>query len=254
MNRNTRMIARLDIKGPNVIKGVHLEGLRVVGEPNEFALNYYEHGADELVFMDTVASLYGRNHLGEIIKKAAENIFIPMTVGGGIRGVNDALDILRCGADKIAINTSAVSTPSLIAEISNALGSQAVVLSVEAKMIADNKWEVYTDNGREATGLDVVGWVQKGESLGVGEILLTSVDKEGTRKGFDLSLISAVTAVVNIPVIASGGFGKPQDFLDVVREANADAVAIADAFHFNRYSIPEIREIARKGGLKLRDY
>ena len=254
MNRNTRMIARLDIKGPNVIKGVHLEGLRVVGEPNEFASRYYEQGADELIFMDTVASLYGRNHLGEIIKKAAENIFIPMTVGGGIRGVNDALDILRCGADKIAINTSAVLTPSLITEISNALGSQAVVLSVEAKMIADNKWEVYTDNGREATGLDVVDWVQKGESLGAGEILLTSVDREGTRKGFDLSLISAVTAVVNIPVIASGGFGKPQDFLDVVNDASADAVAMADAFHFNRYSIPEIREIARKGGLNLRDY
>ena len=208
------MIARLDIKGPNVIKGVHLEGLRVVGEPNEFALMYYEQGADELVFMDTVASLYGRNHLGEIIKKkAAENIFIPMTVGGGIRGVNDALDILRCGADKIAINTSAVSTPSLITEISNALGSQAVVLSVEAKMIADNKWEVYTDNGREATGLDVVDWVQKGESLGAGEILLTSVDREGTRKGFDLSLISAVTSVVNIPVIASGDLANPKIFL-----------------------------------------
>jgi cyclase len=200
--KRVRLIARLDIKGENLIKGVHLEGLRVIGSPSKYAQKYYNQGADELIFMDTVASLYGRNHLSEIIKLVAKDIFIPMTVGGGIRSVEDAVSILRCGADKVAINTAAVARPKLISEISYALGSQAIVLSIEAKRVGENKWEIYTDNGRESTGIDAIEWSIRGEKLGAGEILLTSVDYEGTRKGFDLDLIKAVTGSVSIPVIA----------------------------------------------------
>jgi len=184
--KNIRLIARLDIKGPNLIKGINLEGLRIIGSPNEYALRYYLQGADELIYMDCVASLYGRNHLSEIIKAAAHDIFVPITVGGGIRSVDDATKILRAGADKLAINTAAVATPGLITEISRRFGSQCMVLSIEAKQVGQDRWEVYTDNGRERTGLDVVEWAKLGVSMGAGEILLTSVDKEGTRKGFDV--------------------------------------------------------------------
>lgn len=252
--KNIRLITRLDIKGDNLIKGIHLEGLRVIGLPNEYALQYYRQGADELIFMDTVASLYGRNHLGEIIKSAAENIFIPMTVGGGIRSVEDAVEILRCGADKIAVNTAAVASPDLIKDISSQLGRQAMVISIEAKKIADNKWEVYTDNGRESTGLDVVEWSKKAVDLGAGEILLTSVDNEGTRKGYDIALIKAVTDVVSVPVIASGGMGKPDDLLDAVYEADAEAVAMADILHYKRATIGEIRGVAAAAGLGVRRF
>ena len=199
--KNVRLIARLDIKGPNLIKGIHLEGLRVIGSPNEYALRYYMQGADELIYMDSVASLYGRNHLGEIIKAAAHDIFVPMTVGGGIRSVDDATEILRSGADKVAVNTAAVIDPKLITDISRRFGSQCMVLSIEAKQVAQDRWEVYTDNGRERTGLDVVEWVKRGVSMGAGEILLTSVDREGTRKGFDIALVNAVSSEVGVPVI-----------------------------------------------------
>ena len=175
--RNIRLIARLDIKGPSLIKGIHLEGLRVIGSPNDFALHYYLQGVDELIYMDCVASLYGRNHLGDIIKAAAKDIFVPITVGGGIRSVNDATDILRLGADKVALNTAAVESPQLITSIARRFGNQCMVLSVEAKQINFDHWEVYTNNGRERTGLDVVEWVKKGVSMGAGEILLTSVDR-----------------------------------------------------------------------------
>jgi cyclase len=184
--RKIRLIARLDIKGPNLIKGVHLEGLRVIGSPNEYALKYYQQGADELIYMDCVASLYGRNSLEEIIQNAAKDVFVPMTVGGGIRSVEDATNLLRCGADKVAVNTAAVANPQLISGISQRFGSQCMVLSIEAKQVGPDKWEVFTDNGRERTGLDVIDWVKKGVDLGAGEILLTSVDREGTRKGFDI--------------------------------------------------------------------
>ncbi len=169
--KKVRLIARLDIKGPNLIKGVHLEGLRVIGSPNEFALKYYEQGADELIYMDSVASLYGRNHLGEIIKDAAKNIFIPMTVGGGIRSIEDATEILRSGADKVAINTAAVADPILITKLAQKFGSQCVVLSIEAKRKSSDSWEVLTENGRERSGLDVVEWAKQGSNYGAGEIL-----------------------------------------------------------------------------------
>jgi len=207
--RKTRLIARLDIKGPNLIKGIHLEGLRVIGSPNEYALRYYQQGADELLYMDCVASLYGRNNIGEIVRDAVKDVFVPLTVGGGIRSVNDANELLRCGADKVAINTAAVSNPELISEVARRFGSQCMVLSIEAMQVGVGKWEVFTDNGRESTGLDVIDWVKRGVDLGAGEILLTSVDREGTRKGFDIDLVQAVTQEVTVPVIASGGMGKP---------------------------------------------
>lgn len=252
--RNIRLIARLDIKGPNLIKGVHLEGLRVIGSPAEHALRYYQQGVDELLYMDCVASLYGRNHLGDIVRSAAKNIFVPMTVGGGIRSVDDATQILRAGADKVAVNTAAVANPKLIADIARRFGSQCMVLSVEAKQIGIGRWEVYTDNGRERTGLDVIEWVKRGASMGAGEILLTSVDYEGTRKGFDIELVRAVTSEVMVPVIASGGMGKAGDLVAVVHEGGADAVAMADILHYKRADICDIRTHARAAGLSVREY
>ena len=252
--RNVRLIARLDIKGPNLIKGIHLEGLRVIGLPAEHALRYYEQGVDELIYMDCVASLYGRNHLGEIVRSAAENIFVPMTVGGGIRSVDDATQILRAGADKVAVNTAAVANPQLITDIARRFGSQCMVLSIEAKQIGPERWEVYTDNGRERTGIDVIDWVKRGAAMGAGEILLTSVDREGTRKGFDIGLVRAVSAEVSVPVIASGGMGKADDLVGVVREGGADAVAMADILHYKRATVGDVRAFARAQGLGVRDY
>ena len=252
--RNIRLIARLDIKGPNLIKGIHLEGLRVIGSPNDFALHYYLQGVDELIFMDCVASLYGRNHLGDIIKAAAKDIFVPITVGGGIRSVNDATEILRLGADKVALNTAVVESPQLITSIARRFGNQCMVLSVEAKQINFDHWEVYTNNGRERTGLDVVEWVKKGVSMGAGEILLTSVDREGTRKGFDIELIKMVSSEVDVPIIASGGMGKPEDLLAVVKDGGADAVAMADILHYKRFEITDIRNVAKDFGLGVRNY
>ena len=251
--RNIRLIARLDIKGPNLIKGIHLEGLRVIGSPNEFALRYYQQGADELVYMDSVASLYGRNHLGDIIKAAAKDIFIPITVGGGIRSVDDAMEILRSGADKVAVNTAALANPQLIKDISRRFGSQCMVLSIEAMRKESGGWEAYTDNGRERTGMDVIEWVRKGVELGAGEILLTSVDREGTRDGFDVELVKAVTEEVSVPVIASGGMGKTDDLLNVVKEGCADAVAMADILHYGRDDLGNIRAVAKSAGLGVRD-
>jgi imidazole glycerol-phosphate synthase subunit HisF len=252
--RRVRLIARLDIKGPNLIKGIHLEGLRIIGSPNEHALRYYKQGADEMIYMDCVASLYGRNSLGEIVEKAAKDVFVPMTVGGGIRSVDDANHLLRCGADKVAINTAAVLNPNLISDVANRFGNQCMVLSVEAKMTGPNSWEAYTDNGREKTGIDVINWVKQGVSLGTGEVLLTSIDKEGTRKGFDIDLVRAVTREVSVPVIASGGMGKLEDLSDVVQFGNADAVAMADILHYKRATIGDIRSAAEAAGIELRNY
>ncbi|MDG2992382.1 imidazole glycerol phosphate synthase cyclase subunit [Candidatus Synechococcus calcipolaris G9] len=250
--RNIRLIPRLDIKGTNLIKGVHLEGLRVIGLPGDYAQRYYQQGADELIYMDCVASLYGRNNLSHIIENAAKDIFIPITVGGGIRSVEDANHLLRSGADKVAVNTAAVANPSLITEIAHRFGSQCMVLSIEAKQMSPDYWEVYTDNGRERTGLDVIDWVKQGVTLGAGEILLTSVDREGTRKGFDISLVRAITQIVTIPVIASGGMGKPEDMIDVVQHGDADAVAMADILHYDRSTLAEIRNIAKLAGIDVR--
>lgn len=249
---NVRLIPRLDIKGPNLIKGIHLEGLRVMGDPQEFAYRYYEQGADELLYMDVVASLYGRNNLSEIIKRAAENIFVPITVGGGIRSCDDVRHILRSGADKVAINTAAIANPGLITDVSRQFGNQCMVLSVEAKSLSPGKWEAYTDNGRERTGLDVIEWVQKGVDLGAGEILLTSVDHEGTRKGFDTELAKAVSEVISVPLIISGGMRDSDDMVNVVNNCKVDAVAMADILHYGRNDLVNIRNDALSAGLHVR--
>lgn len=251
---NTRLIARLDVKGPTLIKGVHLEGLRVLGDPQEYAKRYYAQGADELIYMDIVASLYGRSKLTEIVRRAAEDVFIPMTVGGGIRSIEDVRDLLGAGADKVAINTAAVHRPELIREVARRFGSQCMVLSIEAKQQGPGHWEVYTDCGRERSGLDVVEWARQGEALGAGEILVTSIDREGTRQGFDLELTRAITSAVGIPVIASGGMGKASDLVDVVTQGKADAVAMADVLHYERATLAELRQAAQSAGIQVRAY
>jgi imidazole glycerol-phosphate synthase subunit HisF len=253
VSKRCRLIARLDIKGPNLIKGIHLEGLRVIGDPGEFALKYYEQGADELIYMDSVASLYGRNNLTDIVKQAASSIFVPLTVGGGIRSVDDAYKILRAGADKVAVNTAAIANPRLISEIATTFGSQCMVLSIEAKFIRENKWESFTDNGREHTDLDVIEWAKKAVDLGAGEILLTSVDQDGTGKGFDINLVKAVSENVTVPVIASGGMGCLKDVVDVVLQGNADAVAMGMALHYNKTTLLDVRKAARQADIKVRE-
>jgi cyclase len=249
---NLRLIARFDIKAPNLIKGIHLEGLRVIGDPNDYARRYYEAGADELIYMDIVASLYDRNSLADIVERTSRDVFIPITVGGGVRSVDDARRLLRAGADKVAINTAAVKRPELISEMAQTFGSQCMVLSVEAKRNGNGTWEAYIDNGREHTGLDVIQWVRRGAELGAGEILVTSVDQEGTRKGFDVDLVRAVTAAVGIPVIASGGMGSFGHLQQVVEQGGADAVAMADVLHYGRMTLPDIRRDALAADLPVR--
>ena len=249
-----RIIARLDIKNQNLIKGINLEGLRVIGPPNKFAIKYFENGADELIFMDCVASLYNRNNLVEIIKEATKNIFIPITVGGGIRSIRDAEKLFASGADKIAINTRAINEPNLIKNLSRKFGSQAIVLSIEAKKVSESKWEAYTDNGRQQTGLDVIEWAKIGVDKGAGEILLTSIDMEGTGKGFDYELIKKVSETVNVPVIASGGFGKPADMVQAIKYGGADAAAIADSIHYNKFDLKKIRTEAINAHLDVRKF
>lgn len=249
---NVRLIARLDIKGPNLIKCVQLDGLRKMGDPNTFARRYYEAGIDELIYIDIVASLYERNSLIEIVRRTAKDVFIPLTVGGGVRSIDDAKALLRAGADKVAINTAVTKNPKLITEVARRFGSQCMVLSIEAKRTNEGRWEAYTDNGREHTGLDVVEWAKRGVELGAGEILLTSVDREGTRKGFDVELTRAVSSAVNVPVIASGGMGSVEDIVSVVREGQADAVAVADALHYGRMTAVEIRQGATQRGIPMR--
>lgn len=246
-----RLIARLDVKGENLIKGVHLEGLRVIGAPQDYARKYYEQGADEIIYMDIVASLYGRSNLVDIVRRTAHDVFVPMTVGGGVRSVKNVEELLRAGADKVAINTAAVERPDLISEVSRRFGSQCMVLSIEAKRHGSREWEIYTDCGRERSGIDAVEWAIKGVSLGAGEILVTSIDQEGTRKGFDSALINEISRKVNVPIIASGGYGQPEHLAQVV-QAGADAVAFADALHYERTNFDELRVASRSFGFKTR--
>lgn len=229
---NHRIIARLDIKGPNLVKGIHLEGLRVLGKPEEFARYYFENGADELFYQDAVASLYERNSLDEIIKKTAREIFIPLTVGGGLRTTDDIKKVLRAGADKVAINTAAIKNPAFIKEASRTFGSSTIVVAIECIKQNDGSYLSYTDNGREHTGVEVKWWAQRVEELGAGEICLTSVDREGTGLGFDLELIKMVSDLVTIPVVAHGGAGTINDIGKAIQDASADAVAIASILHY----------------------
>ena len=251
--RNVRLIARLDVKAPNLVKGIQLEGLRKMGDPNEFALKYYLQGVDEIFYADIVASLYERNSLLDIIEKTTDNVFVPITVGGGLRNIDDVSAALRAGADKVSINTAAIKRPEIISEVAKRYGSQCMVLSIQAKRHS-NHWEAYYDNGREHSHLDVVEWVQKGEELGAGEILLTSVDKEGTAKGFDVDLVKAVTDVVSIPVIASGGMGKLDDINAVIQQGHADAVAMAHVLHYDHLTVGDVREHCIGQEIPVRHY
>jgi len=249
--RNIRLIARLDVKAPNLVKGIQLEGLRKVGDPNQYAKKYYEDGIDEIYYEDIVASLYERNSLLDIIEQTTRDIFVPIIVGGGLRSLEDVEAVLKAGADKVSINTAAVKAPQIISDVARRFGSQCMVLSVQAKKQQD-KWEVYFDNGRERSGVDVIEWVKKAEGLGAGEILLTSVDNEGTKKGFDIELVTTVSSELDIPVIASGGMGSLKDLKCVVSEANADAVAMANVLHYGIYSVGEIRNYCIQQGIPTR--
>ena len=243
-----RVIARLDIKGPNLVKGIHLEGLRIMGDPAAHALRYYGEGADELIYVDIVASLYERNNLADVVDRTAAHLFVPLTVGGGIRSITDITTLLRAGADKVAINTGAIRRPELIREASRLFGSQCIVLSIEAKRQPDGHWEAYTDNGRERTGLDAIEWAKRAVDLGAGEVLLTSVDREGTKKGFELSLIQQLGPALGVPVIASGGAGSVDD-VGAAFDAGADAVAVAGLFHYKTETVASL-----KSGLSSRGY
>lgn len=250
--KNVRLISRLDVKGSNLIKGVHLEGLRKIGNPQEHAVKYYKQGADEIIYMDVVASLYGRNNLSDIVERTAENVFVPITVGGGIRSVEDVRHLLRCGADKVAINTAAIQNPNLLSEVANVFGNQCVVLSVEATRHDNGEWGVYTDNGREKSVYEVREWISKAVELGAGEIMLTSVDQEGTGKGFDLQLIELVSKEVSVPIIASGGMGEVKHIHQAI-SSGADAVAMADVLHYNKMTMGDIHSKCREIGLHVRD-
>jgi cyclase len=251
MNK-VRIIARIDVKNEFAIKGIHLEGLRKVGNPNEMARNYYNDGIDEIVFMDAVAAYYDRNSLSELIQEACADVFIPITVGGGIRTIDDIRNALKSGADKVAINTRAVQNPSFITQSSEVFGSQCIVSSIEAKFISKNRWEVYTDNGREPTGKDVIEWAEHVEELGAGEIMLTSIDKEGTKKGFDVGLYKSVAQSVSIPVIASGGMGKASDAVELLENADIDAIATASVLHYKIETIQEIKNTLLQYQIKVR--
>ena len=251
---NIRLIPRLDIKGEYLIKGIRFEGLRKIGDPYDFAEKYYKDGADEIIYMDTVATLYGRNSLFDIVKKTTNNIFIPITVGGGIKNLTDVEMALRSGAEKVAINTAAIKNINLINDIARTFGSQCLVISIEAKSVDLNKWEVYTENGRQKTGINVMDWVKQIENEGAGEILLTSVDNEGTCEGYDINLINNVSSASSIPVIASGGMGTKDHGVQAIKKGKADAIAMANILHYSKSNINEIRKYFMHENIKVRDY
>jgi cyclase len=234
MKHPIRIIPRLDIKGPNLVKGIHLEGLRVLGKPEDFARHYYETGADELIYIDSVASLYGRENLIEIVRRAAGNIFIPLTAGGGLRTIDDIRKLLRAGADKVAINTAAIGNPLFIKEASKVFGSQCIVVSICAKERAPGVYEAFTDNAREKSGRDVIAWAKEAVALGAGELLITSIDREGTARGYDVALVNKIARSVPVPVIACGGAGRPEHILEAIKDGGADAVCAASIFHYWR--------------------
>ncbi len=247
-----RLIARLDIKGENVIKGIQMEGLRVVGVPNDLACRYYEDGVDEIVFIDTVASLYRRESILKIIEEASENVFIPITVAGGIRSMENAKQLFSSGADKVAINSAAVENPSLITEIAKHFGSQSVVVSIEAKQV-DKLWEVYINNGRDPTGMKVGDWIQKLQGLGAGEVILTSVDRDGKRMGMDLELLRYARDHCQLPIIAASGVGSLNDVVDVFTECDPEAVAIGSALHSGAININNLKKVLKSNGINVRD-
>lgn len=251
MTLTTRVIPCLDVDNGRVVKGVNFQGLRDAGDPVELAARYDQEGADELTFLDVSASKDGRGTMLDVVRRTAEQVFIPLTVGGGVRSAEDVDALLRAGADKVSVNSSAVARPELLRELSQRFGAQCIVLSVDARRTEDGTFEVTTHGGTKSAGLDALEWAKRGEELGVGEILLNSMDGDGTKEGFDLELISAVREVVSIPVIASGGAGKAEHFPFAV-QAGADAVLAASIFHFGEVSIPEVKQAMAAAGLEVR--
>lgn len=235
-----RVIARIDVKNHFVIKGIHLEGLRKVGDPNKLAKSYYEAGIDEIIFIDAVASLYNRNNLFSVIKNASEEVFVPITIGGGLRSLPDVEQALDAGADKVALNTAAIRDPKLIQKVAKQYGSQCVVASVQAKRTV-NGWEAYTETGREKTGVQVLDWVRRLQELGAGELLLTSVDQEGTKSGFDVPLAQAVNSAVSIPVIVSGGYGHPKHIAELLDVTEPSGLCFASVLHYKATTVDKLR-------------
>jgi cyclase len=247
-----RIIPCLDVTGGRVVKGVNFVGLRDAGDPVELAGRYNQQGADELVFLDITASSDGRDTMVDVVARTARKVFIPLTVGGGIRSVEDARRILHAGADKVSVNTSAVHRPELIRELSLEFGAQAVVLAIDAKRNARSSWNVFTKGGRVDEGFDAVEWAARGESLGAGEILLTSMDTDGVQDGFDSNLTRAVSRATKIPVIASGGAGKPEHFVQVLTAGEADAALAASIFHYGTYTVNDLKLSLESAGVPVR--
>lgn len=247
-----RIIPCLDVTAGRVVKGVSFVELRDAGDPVEIARRYDEQGADELTFLDITASSDDRSIIFHIIEKVAEQVFIPLTVGGGVREVQDVRNLLNAGADKVSINTAAVTNPQLVADASARYGSQCIVVAIDAKQVQPGKWEVFTHGGRKATGLDVIDWAKKMQLLGAGEILLTSMDQDGQKRGFDLALTRAVTDALEIPVIASGGVGNLQHLAEGVKQGGADAVLAASIFHFGEYTVQQAKQYMAQQGIEVR--
>ncbi|WP_420474836.1 imidazole glycerol phosphate synthase subunit HisF [Noviherbaspirillum sp. ST9] len=247
-----RIIPCLDVTNGRVVKGVNFVELRDAGDPVEIARRYDEQGADELTFLDITATSDGRDLILHIIEDVASQVFIPLTVGGGVRTVDDVRRLLNAGADKISVNSTAVANPQMVQEAAHKFGSQCIVVAIDAKKSGEGKWEVFTHGGRKPTGLDVVEWAKKMESIGVGEILLTSMDRDGTKSGFDLALTRAVSDAVSIPVIASGGVGGLQDLADGVKLGKADAVLAASIFHYGQHTVQEAKQFMSGQGIPMR--
>lgn len=247
-----RIIPCLDVSAGRVVKGVNFVELRDAGDPVEVARRYDEQGADEITFLDITASSDDRNIILHVVEQVAEQVFIPLTVGGGVRTVDDVRRLLNAGADKVSINTAAVNNPQVVADASGKVGSQCIVVAIDAKQVAPGKWEVFTHGGRNRTGLDAIEWARRIESLGAGEILLTSMDRDGTKNGFDLELTRAVSDAVSIPVIASGGVGSLEHLADGVTKGRADAVLAASIFHFGDHTVREAKELMRARGIEVR--
>jgi len=247
-----RIIPCMDVTAGRVVKGVSFVELRDAGDPVEIARRYDEQGADELTFLDITASSDDRGIIFRIVEQVASQVFIPLTVGGGVREVGDVRNLLNAGADKVSINTSAVLNPQLVAEASGRYGSQCIVVAIDAKQVGNGRWEVYTHGGRKPTGLDAVAWAKKMQSLGAGEILLTSMDKDGQKSGFDLALTRAVTDALEIPLIASGGVGNLQHLADGIKQGCADAVLAASIFHFGEYTVLQAKQFMAAQGIEVR--
>ena len=247
-----RIIPCLDVTAGRVVKGINFVGLRDAGDPVEIARRYDEQGADELTFLDITATSDGRDLLLPIIEAVAAQVFIPLTVGGGVRAVGDVRRLLNAGADKVSMNSSAVANPDLVSDAAAHYGSQCIVVAIDAKRVADNRWEVFTHGGRTATGLDVVEWASEVSRRGAGEILLTSMNQDGTQDGFDLALTAAVSKAVPVPVIASGGVGNLQHLVDGIMKGRADAVLAASVFHYGTYTVRQAKEFMAAQGIAVR--